>query len=150
MEYHEVLDPAIDDVPTGQHAPGPLQPMRRVATKEQRRIPEHVPQPGDRVRISAVKSSGQTTTCVMLAGRILQRDPESRIALLTFRLCHGNAGKVNLCSTSQCRWKQTILFRGTHSHLRRPWLSIRVLRKLAYQTSVWPCESRGERCRATD
>ena len=51
----------------------------------------YLAQPGDRIRINVVARSGKTTTYVILARRILQRDPGSRIALLTFHLAqHGS------------------------------------------------------------
>ena len=44
----------------------------------------YLAQPGDRIRINVVARSGKTTTYVILARRILQRDPESCIACIVF------------------------------------------------------------------
>ena len=79
-------------------------------------------------------------------------DVEKTPACLLARLCSGKtqsmvlqelisktfATQIKMFASSPCSARLATIFRGTHSHLRRPWPSIRVLRKLAYQTSVWP------------
>ena len=60
----------------------------------------YLAQPGDRIRINVVAGSGKTTTCVMLARRILQRDPESRIAYIVFN--------------QKARQEATARFQGVH------------------------------------
>ena len=43
-----------------------------------------LPQPSDHIRVNVVARPSKTSTCVMLARHILQRDPESRIAYIVF------------------------------------------------------------------